>query len=62
MRILFVIVLAAAPLQSADIFAERANGGLTGAPEVAHGGGCRKSSPPGQCCHLRRATGVVHCH
>jgi len=32
------------------------------ADEVAHGGGCRKSSPPGQCCHLEIATGIVHCH
>lgn len=29
---------------------------------VEHGGGCRKSSPPGQCCHMERRTGVVHCH
>lgn len=28
----------------------------------AHGGGCRKSSPPGQCCHLETKTGLVHCH
>ena len=28
----------------------------------AHGGGCRKSSPPGQCCHMDNSTGVVHCH
>ncbi len=28
----------------------------------AHGGGCRKSSPPGQCCHMDHKTGVVHCH
>ncbi len=28
----------------------------------AHGGGCRKSSPPGQCCHKNHSTGVVHCH
>ncbi|WP_171060814.1 hypothetical protein [Poseidonocella sp. HB161398] len=27
-----------------------------------HGGGCRKSSPPGQCCHMESATGRVHCH
>ncbi len=27
-----------------------------------HGGGCRKSSPPGQCCHMDRKTGIVHCH
>jgi len=29
---------------------------------AAHGGGCRKSSPPGQCCHMDNSTGVVHCH
>lgn len=29
---------------------------------LAHGGGCRKSSPPGQCCHMEKKTGKVHCH
>lgn len=29
---------------------------------VAHGGGCRKNSPPGQCCHMDHKTGIVHCH
>ena len=29
---------------------------------VEHGGGCRKSSPPGQCCHMETQTGIVHCH
>ncbi|MBL3676449.1 MAG: hypothetical protein JKP92_02915 [Alphaproteobacteria bacterium] len=28
----------------------------------AHGGGCRKDSPPGQCCHMDNRTGTVHCH
>ena len=28
----------------------------------AHGGGCRKSSPPGQCCHMDNSAGTVHCH
>ena len=28
----------------------------------AHGGGCRKSSPPGQCCHMDNRAGVPHCH
>lgn len=27
-----------------------------------HGGGCRKASPPGQCCHMETRTGIVHCH
>lgn len=29
---------------------------------LEHGGGCRKSSPPGQCCHMDNRTGTVHCH
>lgn len=29
---------------------------------VEHGGGCRKSSPPGKCCHKDHSTGIVHCH
>ncbi|MFD2739098.1 hypothetical protein ACFSUD_05930 [Sulfitobacter aestuarii] len=29
---------------------------------IAHGGGCRKSSPVGQCCHMEKAKGQVHCH
>ncbi len=29
---------------------------------VEHGGGCRKSSPPGQCCHMDNKAGAVHCH
>lgn len=29
---------------------------------LAHGGGCRKDSPPGLCCHMDHKTGVVHCH
>jgi len=31
-------------------------------PSWSHGGGCRKSSPPGQCCHMDNSTGRVHCH
>ncbi|OSQ48877.1 hypothetical protein [Thalassospira alkalitolerans] len=29
---------------------------------IEHGGGCRKSSPPGQCCHMDNKAGSVHCH
>lgn len=29
---------------------------------VEHGGGCRKNSPPGMCCHMDRKAGTVHCH
>lgn len=32
------------------------------AETVEHGGGCRKNSPPGKCCHMERRTGTVHCH
>ncbi len=28
--------------------------------EIAHGGGCRKDSPPGQCCHA--GSKPLHCH
>lgn len=28
----------------------------------AHGGGCKKSSPPGQCCHMDNKAGAEHCH
>ena len=28
----------------------------------AHGGGCRKDSLPGQCCHTDHRTGEYHCH
>jgi hypothetical protein len=34
----------------------------TSLPVNAHGGGCRKSSPPGQCCHMDNSEGRVHCH
>ena len=35
---------------------------FTSSMALAHGGGCRKSSPPGLCCHMDNSTGVVHCH
>ncbi len=34
----------------------------TAAPDASHGGGCRKASPPGQCCHMDNRVGRVHCH
>ncbi|MBA97047.1 MAG: hypothetical protein E8G75_02475 [Sulfitobacter sp. SK025] len=30
------------------------------ATNIEHGGGCRKSSPPGKCCH--GGSQPVHCH
>ncbi|SFI07853.1 hypothetical protein [Albimonas pacifica] len=36
-------------------------GPAAGAPaEVEHGGGCRKDSPPGRCCHA--GSKPYHCH
>jgi len=35
---------------------------LGAATAVEHGGGCRRSSPPGQCCHMETRVGRVHCH
>ena len=29
---------------------------------IEHGGGCRKNSPPGKCCHKDNSTGTTHCH
>jgi hypothetical protein len=35
---------------------------ISSGADVYHGGGCRKSSPPGECCHMQTSTGKVHCH
>lgn len=59
MKSFLIVVLAA----SAGFMFQpaQASGSLT--PEILeHGGGCRKSSPPGKCCHMDNRTGVVHCH
>lgn len=37
-----------------------AGAGLLGVSEAGHGGGCRKDSPPGQCCHA--GSQPYHCH
>jgi Spy/CpxP family protein refolding chaperone len=34
--------------------------GLHNSKAVHHGGGCRKDSPPGQCCHA--GSEPYHCH
>ncbi|APX13894.1 hypothetical protein BWR18_13875 [Tateyamaria omphalii] len=33
---------------------------VSGPDAIFHGGGCRKSSPPGQCCHA--GSQPYHCH
>ena len=48
MRATFAVILMAAALMS-NI-----------ATSYAHGGGCRKDSPPGQCCHA--GSKPYHCH
>ncbi len=35
---------------------------FTSSIAMAHGGGCRKDSLPGKCCHKDHSTGIVHCH
>ncbi len=55
--IILIVATAIAPVQAAAITVS-----VRTAEDVAHGGGCRKSSPPGQCCHMDRKAGTVHCH
>lgn len=47
---------------AAPVSAERAVLAGFQNPTIQHGGGCRKSSPAGQCCHADRKRGGVHCH
>ena len=53
--------LAASRAELDVVVASGMAGSTTGAAgESAHGGGCRKSSPPGQCCHA--GSKPYHCH
>ena len=61
MRIL-VIAVAVACLGIGTGYAFTETAPTIGTETAEHGGGCRKDSPPGQCCHMDRKTGVVHCH
>lgn len=47
---------------SGQAIASASSGTVIQCQEFQHGGGCRKSSPPGQCCHMDNSTGTVHCH
>lgn len=40
--------------------AETGSGARPAAAELDHGGGCRKDSPPGRCCHA--GSKPYHCH
>jgi hypothetical protein len=57
--VLFVALLATAPVGQAALASAPM---VTATETLAHGGGCRKRSPPGQCCHMDNRTGKVHCH
>ena len=66
MKTMMVLAISAAFAVSTGSMPVQA-GGVTGANQtltqsVEHGGGCRKSSPPGQCCHMDNKAGTVHCH
>lgn len=61
MRI-FTIPRIAAGLASSLFIAFVLTAPVLAAEDIAHGGGCRKSSPPGQCCHMDNSVGSVHCH
>jgi hypothetical protein len=52
---LFALGAGAMPIHAAQVL-------IVSDQMVEHGGGCRKSSPPGQCCHMDRKAGSVHCH
>lgn len=56
LRFAVLVLLAALGLSVADAGAEPI------AQTFEHGGGCRKDSPPGRCCHMDHSTGTVHCH
>lgn len=52
---LLAVTAQVAPAQNAVPSAE-----VHTATTVYHGGGCRKDSPPGQCCHA--GSQPYHCH
>lgn len=64
-KILLIAVCASSTMiagYSVASFPSKGNQINVGSDIVQHGGGCRKSSPPGQCCHKDHSTGIVHCH
>ena len=58
----FVVIAVTAFAPVAAVAAVANGPSISNGAVVFHGGGCRKSSPPGQCCHLQTSTGTVHCH
>ncbi|MBO6579822.1 MAG: hypothetical protein JJ871_11110 [Thalassospira sp.] len=63
MKMMMVLgVSALFAMGTAPVSAFAGQGSIAFDQTVEHGGGCRKSSPPGQCCHMDRKAGTVHCH
>ena len=62
MKVLVITILAASLSFSVAYYDVTASALIVTQETVNHGGGCRKSSPPGQCCHKNHRTGIVHCH
>jgi|TARA_A100001391_G_scaffold119105_1_gene80886 hypothetical protein len=63
MRVMMILAIGAVVALCADPMPVHAADGLIVADQmIEHGGGCRKSSPPGQCCHMDNKAGSVHCH
>jgi len=56
------VLVASAPAGTGGALAAAGLKEAGAAADLFHGGGCRKSSPPGQCCHKDHSTGLVHCH
>jgi hypothetical protein len=57
-----ISMLVAATVVSFSAVASPADKAVIGETSWEHGGGCRKSSLPFQCCHEDKRTGIVHCH
>ncbi|WP_417824225.1 hypothetical protein [Thalassospira lucentensis] len=67
MKVMMILAIGAVFALCAGPMPVHAASDLTSADQLAgqvieHGGGCRKSSPPGQCCHMDNKAGSVHCH
>lgn len=63
MKVIVVIAFAGTVFGADAVSAARAGSYLdpaAAADIVAHSGGCRKDSPPGQCCHA--GSKPYHCH
>lgn len=63
MKIMMVLGISALFALGAELMPVHAAGSVIISDQmIEHGGGCRKSSPPGLCCHMDNKAGSVHCH